>query len=784
MNLVIVESPAKCSKIQGYLGAGYKVIATMGHIRALQESLEATGLYKDFDPIYEFMSSKAKALKQLKDSAKEATRIFLAVDDDREGEAIAYSVCVFLKLNPTTTPRIVFHEITEKAIKAAVATPRLLDMRKVEAQQARSILDMLIGFTISPLLWRHVTSGLSAGRCQTPALRIVVEREEQIAAFSAATSWKVSGSWATLDATPIFGSLDDELEDEESALNYLEMLQDPRAATITKNAVKPWSASPPQPLITSTLQQQASALYSIPPKSTMSSAQKLYEAGHITYMRTDKANMSEEAKVSIREFVTKTYGEKYCGPLIALAAKSQEKSAVKSQEAHECIRPTHTEVVNLPGEWTASDKKIYALIWQRAVQSQMAPATGETCTINYIADADTDGAFQWTTITKRTLFEGWQIIGKVADLDDADNTETPMETAWSKIIALKPGQKLTWSQLKAEPFESKAPARFTEATLVRELEKHGIGRPSTFASLIATIQDKSYAEIKTIPGKPVTIRNYTINTDTVWPPTHTLITKKIGAEKQKLVPTDLGKTALKFTLQHFEDLFAYKFTAQMEQRLDKVADGEEPWKQVLKDVWASYKERYDALMKTRAASGATAKIREFGDGLKAVISKKGPLILRENSIDKSAPPTFYGWPAGLAFQDITEEAVKAFVAAAQTSLGTWRGHSIIKKTGKFGSYVQAGDTIASIEETDTVEQIGEKLTAKADKPAATPLKTFKEYEIYNGQYGPYIIKPALKQRKFVGVPKGVKIETLTEAEVDAIYKAYKPNKFASKKSNA
>jgi DNA topoisomerase-1 len=416
----------------------------------------------------------------------------------------------------------------------------------------------------------------------------------------------------------------------------------------------------------------------------------------------------------------------------------------------------------------------------------MAAATGETYTINYIADADTDGAFQWTTPTKRTIFEGWQIIGKVADLDDTDPLEEPLETAWTKIIALKAGQQLTWTQLHAKPFKSKAPARYTEATLVRELEKHGIGRPSTFASLIATIQDKSYAEIKTIPGKSELIKSYTINSDTVWPPTHTQMMKTIGGEKKKLVPTDLGRTALKFALQHFEDLFAYKFTAQMEKRLDKVADGEEPWKKVLKDVWASYKDRYDALMKTRTASGSTsasAKIRDFGDGLKAVISKKGPLILRENSTDKTVPPTFYGWPAGLAFQDITEEAVKAFVATAQTTLGTWRGHPIIKKKGKFGPYVQAGDTIASIEETDTVEQIGEKLTAKADKPATTPLKTFKEYAIYNGQYGPYIIKPALKQRKFVGVPKGVKIETLTEAEVDAIYKAYKPNKFASKKSN-
>ena len=787
MNLVIVESPAKCSKIQGYLGPGFKVIATMGHIRALEESLDAIGLEKDFEPRYTFLDTKAKALKQIKDSAKDATKIYLASDDDREGEAISYSVCAFLRLNPATTPRIVFHEITEKAIKAAVASPRLIDMNRVNAQQSRSMLDMMIGFTMSPLLWKHVAVGLSAGRCQTPALKIVVERENQISSFSAASSWRIAGDWMT-GKMPIKGTMYDELEDEESSLNYLEMLQDPATATINSNTVKPWPQGAPQPLITSTLQQQASALYSIPPKSAMQSAQRLYEAGHITYMRTDMAILSEEAKGAIREFVSVTYGSDYLAT--ASTAPKPKKSAKvtdipKAQEAHECIRPTHIEIQAIPDTFSASDTKIYSLIWQRAVQSQMASAKGETCTVSYSADASPD--FQWTSQWRRTTFEGWRVAGKVADIDQesveaeavavaVDSTDSQWTKAITELIA---GVKMKWTQLTAEPHETKAPPRYTEATLVRELEKHGIGRPSTFASLIATIQDKNYAEVKNLAGKEIVIQSYII-TPGKWPPIATGKKRILGAEKQKLVPTDLGRSALEFMLKHFEDLFEYTFTASMEKRLDIIAEGAEPWKQVLRDTWASYKDRYEALKVTGSSTCMqSSKIREFGEGIKAVISKKGPLILYEPST-KGAKATFYGWPEGVSFQTITKEQVDAFIASRKVeNIGEWKGHPIQKKTGRFGPYAQAGDTIASIAITDTLEQICEKLDAKTT--TKEPLKKFKEFEIHTGQYGPYIIKQALKQRKFVPIPKGVTIETLTDSEVEALYKAGLEKKSAAKK---
>lgn len=806
MNLVIVESPAKCSKIQGYLGDGYKVIATMGHIRALEETLDAVGIQKDFEPIYKFLETKAKALKNLKDSAKEATKIYLASDDDREGEAISYSICVFLKLDPRTTPRIVFHEITEKAIKAAVASPRYLDMNRVNAQQARSMLDMMIGFTMSPLLWKHVAIGLSAGRCQTPALRLVVEKEETIRNFTSASSWKVRGQWKTSKGFAFGGSLNDDLDDEESALNYLEALQDPMTATVTDNVVKPWTANAPPPLITSTLQQQASAMFSIPPKSAMLSAQRLYEKGHITYMRTDKAVLSVEAQTAIREYVVTTYGEEYAKTVAeeATAETSKEETAKKkttkkksdakeeekpkAQEAHEAIRPTHIEMRELPGDdWSASDRKIYTLIWQRAIQSMMTAAKGETCILTYVADACDD--FPWSSQWKRTVFPGWQTIGRVVDIDNEnEDAEDSKETEWAKAIAIPKKSQIEWSELFADPYESKAPTRYTEATLVRELEKHGIGRPSTFATLIATIQDKGYVECKNIAGKEVEIKSYSVKPET-WPPVATKKKKTVGAEKQKLVPTDLGRTSLRFMLEHFEDLFNYNFTGKMEGRLDSIAEGKEPWKQILRDMWASYKDRYEELKTSEgtAAGGAhgSGKCIEFGEGIKAVLSKKGPLLLYEPT-SKEEKTIFYGWPEGLVFQDITKEKALDFITkkkTAEAGIGEWKGHMIQKKTGKFGPYVQAGEVIVSIAASDTLEQIIEKLEKKVatNTEAKGPLKVFKEYEIHNGQYGPYIIKPKLKQRKFVGIAKTVDIEKLTEGDVDLLYKAGLEKKAAGAK---
>jgi DNA topoisomerase-1 len=872
MKLVIVESPAKCGKIQGFLGSDFTVLASMGHIRALEESLDAIGIERDFEPRFAFLDSKSKAIDQLKRAAKSADEVFLAADDDREGEAIAYSVALLLKLPLRTTPRIVFHEITEAAVKAALASPRRLDMQRVEAQQARAMLDMMIGFTLSPLLWSHVARGLSAGRCQTPALRLVVEREQEIEAFKGTSSWRITGTWtvAALGAatsapvaerskaksTPFkFSSaMVDDLADEESALTYLENHNTDRSALVRSNTVRPWTATAPPPLITSTLQQQASALFGFSPKTTMQIAQKLYEAGHITYMRTDKAVLSEEAVAAANAWVTETFGAEYVGTAPAPSAeaaadtpsplaekpkkgKGKKKAAEaaaeaqaegpKAQEAHEAIRPTHMEVA-APAGLEPTNAKLYGLIRQRAVQSTMASAKGENCTVLFDAEGD-ENEFPWKATWKRTTFPGWQRMGRVAELEDneeknekgegedADAEETE-GAAWAAAIALAAGTPLLWTQLQAHPFESKPSGRYTEATLVRALESCGIGRPSTFSSLISTIQDRGYAEIQDLPGKEVSITTYSLKVPAspsasaapIWPPVAETKKKKVGQEKRKLVPTDLGRHALTFLLRHFPELFDYRFTALMEARLDAVSTGTEPWKQLLRDTWTSYKDPYEDLKgsATSAGAGASAsssdkvRILDAATGLKAVLSRKGPLLLREvpeaaggagagagapkGKGAKSTKSTaiFYGWPSGTPFESITVEQANAFVATAAASkegeqIGIWKGLPLIKKTGRFGAYVTWGtgdDAVRmSLKEGDleAIEVLGGRLDALAAAKEAAPtgvLKTFKEYEIKVGPYGPYIYKPALKKRQFVGLPKGVDVATLKEADVAELYK--------------
>jgi DNA topoisomerase-1 len=793
MKLVIVESPAKCNKIQGFLGPDYEVVASMGHIRALEESLDAIGLTTDFEPRFEFIKEKSKVQKDLKEAARGKSMIYLAADDDREGEAIAYSVALLLKLPLATTPRIVFHEITKDAILKAVEKPRTLNMDRIWAQQARSMLDMLIGFTLSPILWTQVARGLSAGRCQTPALKLLLEKERTIKAFKSSSSWKIGGSWTTCSLSPpisVQAMLEDELEDEGSATNYLDIRRDSRLATVISNVVRPWSLSPPEPLITSTLQQQASALFGLSPKGTMQIAQKLYEAGHITYMRTDKAVLSEEAIKEAREVVESKWGSTYLGPEKKAEEPTKGKGVkkpkgdgkeveVKAQEAHEAIRPTHLDVETVDGEGS----KLYGLIRQRALQSVMAKAVGENCKVVFHCDGEAeDERLPWAAAWKRTTFPGFQIVGRVAALDEEEE-ESESAAAWTQSQALVPGTQVQWIQLVAQPHETKAPGRFSEATLVRELESHGIGRPSTFSSLLAAVQDRGYAELKNLPGVSVDLKTYTLS-DAKKPLAIKTSKKVLGAEKQKLVPTDLGNQCLAFLETHFGHLFDYKFTGQMEHRLDLVEKGQEHWKQVLRDTWATYKEKYTTMIKAPSKEGANPKLKVFSGGLKAVMSKKGPLLLTEGATKEET--VFHGWPTGILFDAMTEELARAHMGRAKEVaegevLGQWNGQDVIKRTGKFGPYVKVGAINLSVGPLDTLDTIVEKLEAKKEVPSGI-LKTFKEYEIRTGAYGPYIYKTTLKNRLFASLPKDIKVEGLTDADAATLYKAGLEAKKAFKKN--
>jgi len=698
MNVLIIESPGKQKTIQGFLGAEWRVIASMGHIRGLSHDLKF--LENNYEPTYEFLKEKSKAISALKEAAKGATEIYLAADRDFEGEQIAYSVKVLLKL-PASVKRITFTEITEKAIRHAIANPGTIDMNRVHTQQARSLLDLLIGFTMSPLLWKHVAPSLSAGRCQIPSIRLVVEREDAILAFKTESNWCLNTDW-NHNGFVFPGTMDDSL-DEESAINYMENVVN-TSGTIIGNEVKPWSASAPPPLMTSTLQQQASALFGMNPKTTMMIAQRLYEAGHITYMRTDKAVISEEAVIAIKAWITGNYGVEFCTGAEKKKSKKIEEKTGSAQEAHEAIRPTHIEVVEIDGEGAS----LYRLIWQRTIQSQMAAAQGESCFIKIDLDE-----FLWTSRWKRTIFPGWQVIGRVASIDDDQGQEEEKEEkdVWKKAIEIPVGAIVPWKTMKAADKETKAQGRYTEATLIRELEKHGIGRPSTFASLLATIQEKHYVSVSNIPARIVKVKEHSLEFGSL-PIKSPMKDKKIAAEKNKLIPTELGRSVLGFMLKHFDDMFNYDFTSRMEQRLNLIAEGKEEWKAVVHDTWMSYKERYTVLN-----------------------VRKEP---NERNERKEAE-----------------------------NIGEWNGHPIEKKTGKFGDYLQC-DKISipflmeSLEET--IQRFEEKTAVKSNE------RVFKEYVIRTGQYGPYIMKMGLKKPQFVSLSLSVDISILTDKDVDGLYK--------------
>ena len=797
-SVLVVESPAKCSKIQGFLGPGWKVIATMGHLRALDNTLDAVGLERDFEPRYEFLKEKAKAIQQIKDVCGKGTTVYLASDDDREGEAISYSVAVLLKLDPATTPRAVFREITKDAVLAAVKNPRRIDMNRVNAQQARAVLDMMVGFTISPLLWKYVGAGLSAGRCQTPALRLLADKEDAIRGFASSTTWRIKGQWTTGKIT-FDANMIEELEDRESAENYLEHLRDETLATVKESVTVPTSESPPRPLITSTLQQEASASMSIQPTQTMKIAQRLYEAGHITYMRTDSEILCEEAVAAARAWVTETFGKEYVAPEVAAAPKKKTKAQATQkdvlpasstnpppqeahesrkqasstnpppQEAHEAIRPTHFETRVLPADedWSATDRKLYTLIWNRATQSVMAAAKGEKHTVRFVAWAD-PLQFVWSAVWKRELFAGWKKIGAAVTDLDAEDAPTELEEGWAAATVLVEGAALNWSSLEAAPHDARPPARFTEATLVRELERKGIGRPSTFAALVNTLHTKNYVEKRDVVARDVTLTTLSMAPG-VWPLVQTTTTKKVGGEKNKVVPTALGTSALEFCLREFEPLFAYEFTKKMEQRLDGIATGGEPWKVLCRDIWATYKGKYEALLSGNSTvAAAPSRERLFEGGIKAVQTKKGPLLLKEGATKEEV--TFYGWPEGKAFQKITEEEVAEFVKAKQVggaAIGSFEGVPMVKKSGSFGYYVQCGTVNVRWTPEDTEETLQKKFEAKKNSNSLV----VGPFEIRTGPYGPFMFKTALtgKSRKFVSIPSGVDPKTLTQ---EALVKMY------------
>jgi DNA topoisomerase I len=818
LKLLIVESPAKCKKIAGFLGAGWRVQATMGHIRALKEDLDAIGFRKTWRPTYENIATKRDAIASLRKAAAGA-QVYLGADDDREGEAIAWHTCAILGLDPATTPRVVFHEITEPALKAAVAAPRTIDMNKFNAQQARTMLDMLIGFTLSPCLWRGVgfKPGLSAGRCQTPALRIIYDRDTAIEAHTASTSWRIEAvtptgedslRWrATADAqndTQAFtsgsaatGGVSD---GEARALDVLKQLPAaPQTLTVAARTERVSTSQPPKPFITSSLQQEASSRLSMNPKVTMRAAQTLYEAGHITYMRTDNAILSQEAIDAASAIVKARWGDAYLGGVaVATDAAPAKKKIVKkkaaaaaptapeAQAAHEGIRPTHMEIDNgdqLEG-MGSNERRLYNLIWQRTIQSVMAPEQRDVVKLTG-HPTPKPALLSLETTWDQTRFAGYRIL----EAERKEEEEAAAAATFEARKGLTEGATLPWSAFTATEIRSAPPARYTEAALIRELESRGIGRPSTYATLVETVMERGYVEKATIAAAPVQLRGLELKAGAKIPK-QTTRTEKAGGEKDKLRTTPLGRTVIEWLLTNFGDMIEYDFTAAMEAQLDEVAKGSRQWDSVLKNTWARYEDRYDAVMAapkadatpgTAAQPTRSANKADFGDGYKLVVSKKGPLFVLERDGEKTRFATV---PQNLSVQTATradaEAAFAAATAAAGEDLGELDGIAVIRKKGPYGTYVQWGTHRLTCKPEETLDDLEERLRAKA-APADTVDHTVGPYKIKRGPYGLYMFKQTTGTKKptFVSIPAETPWATLTPETAEQVYKLAMESKKAA-----
>ena len=786
--LVIVESPAKCAKIQEYLGRDYKVTSSMGHIRALKQDLTSVGIDNNWTPSYEIIPSKSSTVKQLKTLASSSDEVILATDDDREGEGIAYHICAILKLNPLTTKRIIFHSITKQSLNDAINNPVTIDMHKFQSQQARAMLDMLIGYTISPVLWKQLQSNglpLSAGRCQTPALKLVLDRDLEIESHNAKRFWKIAASFA-LGALPPLEATRSNIESEQDVTTYLQPTTKSTGAKLTSLKESIRTSNSPKPLITSTLQQEASKLYNINPKATMAAAQKLYEAGHITYMRTDNAFLSAEGASECRKVIEDQCGPTYLGPVgqhqqltepttkpktetkptktTKTKTANTDKSKPEAQAAHEAIRPTHPETKNVI-DLGAFEAKIYSLIWTRALQSQMAASTEDCRALTFMIDSDPTSV-PWIAEQLKVKFLGYKV------LQSSEKTETNQKEAlnlwdlWSKVAI---NQVAKWLSIEAEESFTKAASRFTEASLIHELETKGIGRPSTFASLVTTIVDRNYVEKSDSLGTKLDIRKWTINQAKQWPPEELKLKQTVGKESNKLQATPLGRTVAEFIYKNYSDIFAYDYTSAMEQDLDKIAKGTGSWTNLLQKLWDSYKERYqDHLTKTpdKENSVSTNKKRDLGEGISVILSRKGPLLLKEISKE------FASLPPRTSFETVTlEQALKAYESKDGTEFGSYLDNPIKKKKGPYGFYAEWTTIKVPMKPEDTEETIIEKIKKKQLPDAPAYSRTVGDFTIKQGPYGLYFFKHTLKKVQFVTFPPTADKDKVTAEDISNLYTA-------------
>ncbi|MCS3797460.1 type I DNA topoisomerase [Niastella sp. OAS944] len=758
-NLLIVESPAKAKTIEKILGKDFEVKSCYGHIRDLEKEEMGIDIKNGYQPRYKIPDEKEKVVKELKSLAKKSDEVWLATDEDREGEAISWHLCEVLGLDPSTTKRIVFHEITKPAIQKAVTTPRLLDMNLVNAQQARRVLDRIVGFELSPVLWRKISTrnNLSAGRVQSVAVRLIAEREREINAFTATSTFKIEALFTTPDITGKNVTFVAEGKKYDTAENAEKFLQTCIGAKYKVNdiQVRPGKKSPAAPFTTSTLQQEASRKLGYGVKRTMQLAQRLYESGNITYMRTDSVNLSDTAMADIRNQVVGQYGNNYYQPR---KYKNKNESA---QEAHEAIRPTYME------NTTVEDpelRRLYELIWKRTMASQMADAELERTTAKIEISTNKE---ELTASGEVLKFDGF-LKAYREDRDDEDINEDEQQEGM--LPPLTVNQQLPLNEMKAIERFSRPSPRYTEASLVKKLEELGIGRPSTYAPTINTILTRGYVEKRDKDPIRRDFRILTLKKDTI---TKVTDQENTGAEKAKIFPTDLGLVVTDFLKQYFDDIMDYGFTARIEGEFDEVAAGKLKWNSMIDDFYIPFKKDVDnTIEKAERIKGERELGVEPQTGKKIVarMARFGPVVAIIGD-DEDEKPRFAGLRRGQSIETITlDEALKLF--ELPKTLGVHEGQEISVNLGRFGPYLKWGEQNISmprgvdphdVDMERALELLDEK--AKAD----APIGFFEEKPVTKGtgRFGPFIKWNDM----YINVPRRYDFENLSQANIDELIEA-------------
>ena len=731
-NLVIVESPAKAKTIEKFLGEDYKVMSSYGHIRDLKKK-ELSIDPKTLEPDYEIPDEKKKLVSELKSNAKKAKKIWLASDEDREGEAISWHLCEVLGLDEAKTNRIVFHEITKSAILDAIKSPRHLNMDLVNAQQARRVLDRLVGFKLSPVLWRKVKPALSAGRVQSVAVRLIVEREREIQAFRSEPYYRVNALFGITNAdgsqSEVKAELDTRFKTHGEAVAFLEQCKDAKF-TVSNITKKPLRRTPAPPFTTSTLQQEAARKLGFTVSQTMMVAQRLYESGRITYMRTDSVNLSSLAINTSKDEIIKLWGKEYS------KTRNYHTHAKGAQEAHEAIRPTFMSQAEIDG--TAQEKRLYELIWKRTAASQMADALIDKTTVTIdIAGSQAKFVANGEVVT----FDGFLKVYREST-DEDDNNQ---EEATHMLPVMQVGNVLERREITSTERFSMGPIRYTEASLVHKLEELGIGRPSTYAPTISTIQQREYVQKGDKKGEE---RTYTVDTLKGTKVTSRERKEMVGSEKGKLLPTDIGIVVNDFLMANFPDIMDYNFTAKVEQQFDRIAEGKEEWNTMMKVFDKSFEPTVDKVMNARSEHKAgerqLGKEPETGKPVFVKIGRFGPVV-QIGSADDTEKPRFSQLPSDKSIETITlEEALELF--KLPRTIGEFEGSDVVIGAGRFGPYVMHNKKYVSLPKgTDpmkvTLEEAIQLIGEKREQEQKRHIKAFDEdakLEVLNGRYGPYI----------------------------------------------